>query len=693
MLSTVASTSLTLSMRRMASTAAALKPIESSYSVPETAEEQPASTSFSTIQGLINPSLYKAITVKPFQHTDMTSVQAAVLELLPDLAVPPTSNSSTPRDLLVKAKTGTGKTLAFLVPAIEARLNAIEEAGKRALAESGLGDSSSAARKILSDAKRNFQRKHAGVVVISPTRELAIQIAAEASKLTEHLGLGVHLFVGGENKGFQLRDYARYSKDIVVVTPGRFTDILENSDEVKPTMQKINTVVLDEADTLLDMGFRADIERILLHLPPKNERQTLLFSATVSKAVRQIASEAMTRNHLFINCVNEDDSPVHAHIPQHYTALSSPKDQMYHIMSLLAHDQLKHPGTSKTIVFCPTTKMTQLMGDLIRRLTSTLPAEDRTKVYEIHSKKDQNQRNRTSNRFREDKQVSILVTSDVSARGVDYPGVTRVIQIGAPSTPDQYVHRVGRTGRGKAVEGRGDLILQPFEASYPEISLNQVPFTPITVDGISHEVQELATKFDENPRSFFGKSQPEKPAEASNRFRDQRERFSRPLTYRPGVSDRVLEMQGEVDAAVADISEEKVEEVFTASLGFYGSLNEDIGISRSEILDGCKEWIKEGFGKPVPHVSTAFLAKLGYGPGSSPVSRDRRNSRSFSKPRRQNEWLDRGNPRRTFDRRDKQGGRDNFRSSSRGRFEEGDRSGFRRSRDREDRDERPSRRW
>jgi ATP-dependent RNA helicase MSS116, mitochondrial len=171
----------------------------------------------------------------------MSSVQAAVLPLLPELARPFNEDDphGSPRDLLVKAKTGTGKTLAFLVPAIEARIKAIEKAGVDALEKNGgVPDS-----RVVEDAKRKYARSTVGTVVISPTRELATQIAHEATKLTHwHKGFEVKLFTGGSSRGLQLRDFQRGRNDIVVATPGRIRDVLENEDNVAQVLKTASHV-------------------------------------------------------------------------------------------------------------------------------------------------------------------------------------------------------------------------------------------------------------------------------------------------------------------------------------------------------------------------------------------------------------------------------------------------------------------
>jgi hypothetical protein len=191
---------------------------------------------FSTLRTKVGPDTLRAITDKPFNHAHMSPVQAAVLPLLPELARPYDGHQSDgpPRDLLVKAKTGTGKTLAFLVPAIEARIKAIDQAGVDALEKNGGHPDA----RVVENAKRAYGRKTVGTVVISPTRELATQITQEAAKLTHwHKGFEVKLFTGGSSKGLQLRDFKRGRNDIIVATPGRIRDVLENEPDVAEVLK------------------------------------------------------------------------------------------------------------------------------------------------------------------------------------------------------------------------------------------------------------------------------------------------------------------------------------------------------------------------------------------------------------------------------------------------------------------------
>lgn len=378
------------------------------------------------------------------------------------------------------------------------------------------------------------------------------------------------------------------------------------------------------------MGFREDIEAIMKMMPPTPERQTFMFSATVSKAIQQIAREVLDQNHVFINCATED-SPVHAHVPQYHTVLPSPADQLPHILRLLAHDQLTNPTLSKTVIFFPTTKMTQLFHTLLREVAgTTLPSGFRTKFYEIHSKKSQEQRTRASNSFRAEKTgASVLVTSDVSARGVDYPGVTRVIQVGIPSTPDIYVHRVGRTGRA-GTEGRGDLVLLPWETGFVTWQMNGIPLKTVTVDEMTSQVEELATEADEH-----------------NTHTRAKKLY---LTTAKSIEKEVKELLTAVDESAA-------QETFVGNLGYYLGKVSELRIHRHAVVDGLKKWSVGALGlSEPPFVSEALLAKLGIrGDGNHRFGSRPAPYPGSTRKRTTSDWSGRGNERGRSSRTDRPG--------------------------------------
>ncbi|KAH8934145.1 hypothetical protein BDL97_18G067700 [Sphagnum fallax] len=344
------------------------------------------------------------------------------------------------QDVLAKAKTGTGKTVAFLLPAIETIL---KTRGSQGFAG----------------------RSPVNVVIICPTRELASQAAKEATMLmTFQKGLGVQVVIGGTNMNSETKRLGSQPCQILVGTPGRLLDHIESNPDVRKQLQNVKVLVLDEADQLLDMGFRKSLDGIIKVLP--QQRQTLLFSATVPAQVHSMSQIALKKDHVFIDTVGEEDEETHAKVKQEYLIVPLEK-QLSTIYALLTEHASQEPKF-KVLVFCTTARVTALMAELYKKLgLNTL---------EIHSRKSQVFRTRVSDEFRKSRGGVIMFTSDVSARGVDYPDVTLVVQVGTPSGREQYIHRLGRTGRaGK--EGQGVLLLMPWEEVFLR-SLKDISITP-----------------------------------------------------------------------------------------------------------------------------------------------------------------------------------------------------------------------
>lgn len=212
-------------------------------------------------------------------------------------------------------------------------------------------------------------------------------------------------------------------------------------------------MILDEADQLLDLGFRQDIEDIESYLP--KTKQTFMFSATVSPEIKSIAQEVLKPGYNSVDTVPKNEVPTHFKTQQSFV-MASYSQQLQLLYKIITQHQDENPA-AKIIVFFSTTKIVSYLASVF----SELPGMD---VMQIHSLLTQAQRQRTSDRFRR-AYSSVLFTSDVSARGVDYPGVTLVIQMGCPSSKEQYIHRIGRTGRaGKT--GEGIIILSPYEKRF-----------------------------------------------------------------------------------------------------------------------------------------------------------------------------------------------------------------------------------
>jgi superfamily II DNA/RNA helicase len=257
-----------------------------------------------------------------------------------------------------------------------------------------------------------------------PTRELATQIEKDFRNLTIGMRLWTHLIIGGANMFRQIKQ-AKMNNDIVIGTPGRIQDLVKRG---VLKLGDISLVVLDEADRMLDMGFRDDIENIL-SLCQKEDRQTFCFSATMSKEIELIANKYM-------------NSPVKISVKQ--TENSKNVDQDVIKYQGLAdkieklHELLVKPDFSRTIIFCRTKSGTEkLESELFKR---------GFKAEYIHGDLRQGQRNRAIKNFKEGL-VSILIATDVASRGLDIKDVSHVINYDIPENYEDYTHRIGRTGR------------------------------------------------------------------------------------------------------------------------------------------------------------------------------------------------------------------------------------------------------
>ncbi|XP_021748836.1 DEAD-box ATP-dependent RNA helicase 31-like [Chenopodium quinoa] len=396
----------------------------------------------------ISPLSLKAI--KDVGYEKMTMVQAATLPVI-----------LKGKDVMAKAKTGTGKTVAFLLPSIETVLKT-------------------------PPAGRDQKKPPILVLVICPTRELATQAAKEAKTLLKyHPSIGAQVVIGGTRLSLEQKHTQTNPCQILVATPGRLIDHMENTAGFATRLRGVKILVLDEADHLLDMGFRKAIEKIIAAVP--KERQTLLFSATVSDEVHQICHIALKRDHQFISTVQEGSEETHAKVSQVH--LVAPLENQFPLLYTILKDHISDDVNYKVLVFCTTAMVTAFVADLLGELNLN--------VREIHSRKPQSYRTKVSDEFRMSKGI-ILVTSDVSARGVDYPDVTLVIQVGAPSEREQYIHRLGRTGR-KGKEGQGILLLAPWEDSFLK-SIKDLPITkatpPIVDPDTRKKVERALSKVD-----------------------------------------------------------------------------------------------------------------------------------------------------------------------------------------------------
>ena len=272
--------------------------------------------------------------------------------------------------------------------------------------------------------------------------------------LTFHKDMKVMTIFGGTNKSMDIKLF-KNGVNLLIATPGRFIDHIQNTPGFSDKFTNLKFLIFDEADQLLDMGFMNDIKRIISFLPPKDTRQTLLFSATVSPNIEILSKTFLRSSQRFIDTVGREAPQTHEHVTQEFV-LSKLHDLIPTLFSILNREMSTATGDYKIIVFFTTARLTGFMAKLFQDLIGN-------NVLEIHSRKSQNVRNITTSQFKVGKKL-ILFSSDVSARGMDYPDVSCIVQVGVTSK-DQYIHRLGRTARsGK--DGKGISLILPFEEMY-----------------------------------------------------------------------------------------------------------------------------------------------------------------------------------------------------------------------------------
>jgi len=316
-------------------------------------------------------------------YTDPTPVQAQAIPAI-----------LTGRDLLVGAQTGTGKTAAFVLPMVQ-KLHATREQG----------------------------RMRVRALVMVPTRELALQVELSFRTYGAHRPVRSTTIFGGVSMDRQVRAL-RAGVEVVVATPGRLLDHLRQR---TIDLSRVEILVLDEADRMLDMGFIHDIKQILEGLP--NERQSLLFSATFSPHVRRLA-EDLLREPLSIDATPRNATPAPIRQVIHPVDRGRKRDLLSHL--------LRDPGIGQALVFTRTKRGADRLAEQL--------GKDGIRAAAIHGNKSQSQRVRSLTAFRKG-DSRVLVATDIAARGLDIESLPHVVNFELPEVPEDYVHRIGRTGR------------------------------------------------------------------------------------------------------------------------------------------------------------------------------------------------------------------------------------------------------
>jgi len=391
----------------------------------------------------VNELLMKAINEMKFDK--MTEIQAKSVPAL--LAG---------KDLLAQAKTGSGKTLAFLIPAIELLYTAQFKA-----------------------------RNGTGVVIISPTRELAIQIYAVAKELMKYMSQTHTIVIGGNNKHFEEQKLQK-GCNLVVATPGRLLDHLMNTKGF--IYKNLLSLVIDEADRILEVGFEEEMKAIV-RLLPKN-RQTMLFSATQTTKVADIARVSLNRDPVYVGVTSHlekkdgdasNNTATNLQLEQGYVVV--PAQNKF----VLLFSFLKRNLKKKVIVFFSSCSSVKYHTQLLNYIN--IP------VMSLHGKMKQTARTNTFFNFCNAEQ-GILLCTDVAARGLDIPQVDWIIQYDPPENPKEYIHRVGRTARA-GNRGKALLLLLPSEDGFLKylkrdgVPLNELEYPQSKMANIQSKLDDI----------------------------------------------------------------------------------------------------------------------------------------------------------------------------------------------------------
>ncbi|KAI1171065.1 ATP-dependent RNA helicase MSS116 [Nemania sp. FL0916] len=435
--------------------------MSSGPSAPLTVPVSPDEQKFSDLQegGLIHPTLLRTIT-EDLKYEHMTPVQAATIR-------PILSERS---DILAQAKTGTGKTVAFLLPALQNLVNRNTKPGSAV-----------------------------SLLVITPTRELALQIATEAKALMQRLPqYRICTAIGGTNKDTEEKRILK-GCDILIGTPGRLYDhIGGESGLVAERLQQLDTLVLDEADRLLDMGFLASLKQIIQCLPSKavKPRQSMLFSATVPEYVEKVSGLVLSKEYKYISTIQKGEVNTHERVPQQLITVPDFSDMAAALLGALRQEQREVGAeTFKAIVFAPAAGLVNFYAEVLQ------PFSDVGPILQLHSRMTQSRRTNVTEQYRR-AQRGIMIATDVIARGMDFPAVTNVFQVGIPSDKESYVHRLGRTARAGA-EGRGTFIVTAHETWFPKWELKAITFNEHPADLTARDHIKRVAEQIENPEKTY----------------------------------------------------------------------------------------------------------------------------------------------------------------------------------------------
>lgn len=354
------------------------------------------------------------------------------------------------RDVLGAAKTGSGKTLAFLIPAVETLY------------------------------RLKFKpRNGTGVIVVSPTRELALQIFGVAKALLKHHQLTYGIVIGGANRRAEA-DKLLKGVNLIVATPGRLLDHLQNTRGF--VFKNLKALVIDEADRILEIGFEEEMKQIIKILP--DDRQTMLFSATQTTKVSDLARISLKKGPLYINVHENRETSTADGLEQGYVVCDS--DRRFLLLFTFLRKNIK----KKIIVFFSSCNSVKYHSDLLNYID--------VPVLALHGKQKQQKRTNTFFEYC-NAEKGILLCTDVAARGLDIPAVDWIIQFDPPDDPRDYIHRVGRTARAGG-QGKSLLFLLPSELGFlrylkhAKVPLNEYQFPANKISNVQNQLEKLIDK-------------------------------------------------------------------------------------------------------------------------------------------------------------------------------------------------------
>lgn len=403
------------------------------------------------VEDLDLKSTVKNFSDLPLSDPTARGLAASHYKVLTDIQSRAISHALKGRDILGAAKTGSGKTLAFLVPVLE-----------------------------------NLYRKQwteydgLGALILAPTRELAIQIFEVLRKVGRYHAFSAGLVIGGKSLREEQERLGRMN--ILVCTPGRMLQHLDQTAMLE--VNNLQLLVMDEADRILDMGFQKTVDAIVDHLP--KERQTMLFSATQTKKVGDLARLSL-QDPEYVAVHETAAAATPSTLQQHYTI--TPLATKLDVLWSFIRSNLK----SKTIVFLSSGKQVRFVYESFRHLQPGIP------LMHLHGKQKQGGRLDITTKFSQS-QHAVLFATDVAARGLDFPAVDWVIQVDCPEDSDTYIHRVGRTARYER-NGRAVLFLDPSEEKgmLKRLEQKKVPIEKINIkankqQSIKSQLQNMCFK-------------------------------------------------------------------------------------------------------------------------------------------------------------------------------------------------------